>query len=128
MTSCLQTGDKTPVQFFKSTQEDFTKYINNKPLPKNPNLSLDKTISNDDYPIELALYSDGNFYYNLENLGDGHGTWTFKNGKVRLFSERRLFDMHIMIKALEEGALSVGIEFADRFGPQFLLMDKKNIE
>ena len=63
----------------------------------------------------------------LENLGDGTGTWTFKNGKLRLYAERRLFDMHILIKALEEEANKVAIEFSDRFGPRFLVMENKNM-
>ena len=125
--SCIPSGDKSDAKVCITKEEHFTKYVNQKSLPTSPNLSLDITISNDDYPIELALYSDGKFYYMLENLGDGNGTWTFKNGKVRLYAERRLFDMHILIKALEEEAKKVGIEFADRFGPQFLDMENKNM-
>lgn len=127
LSSCIPSGDKSEAKVFVTTEEHFTKYVNQKTLPASPNLSVDITISNDDYPIELALYSDGKFYYMLENLGDGNGTWTFKNGKVRLYAERRLFDMHILIKALEEEAAKVGIEFADRFGPQFLDMENKNM-
>jgi hypothetical protein len=118
---------KSKVKVFVTTEEHFTKYVNEKSLPTSPNLSVDITISNDDYPIELALYNDGTFYYMLENLGDGTGTWTFKNGKLRLYAERRLFDMHILIKALEEEANKVGIEFSDRFGPRFLVMENKNM-
>ena len=125
--SCVPGNDKSSLIAFETKEEDFVKYVNQKTLPTSPNLSLDKTIINNEYPIEIALYQDGKFYYNLPNLGDGNGTWTFRNGKIRLFAERRLFDMHIMIKALEEGANSVGIEFADRFGPQFLKMQNSNL-
>lgn len=128
MVSC-QSQDKSDLVVFETTKEDFNKYINFKVLPAEPNLSIDKTIVNNDYPIELALYNDGKFYYNLPTLadGDGSGTWVFKNGKLRLYAQRRLFDMHIMIKALEEGAGTVGIEFSDRFGPQFLKMENQNL-
>ncbi|MBT7609583.1 MAG: hypothetical protein HN576_07495 [Bacteriovoracaceae bacterium] len=125
--SCIPSEEKSEALAFTTSKEDFTKYVNQKTLPTTPNLSIDKTISNDEYPIEIALYNDGQFYYMLENLGDGNGTWEFKNGKIRLFAKRRLFDMHIIIKALKEQATSVGIEFADRFGPQFLNMENKNM-
>jgi hypothetical protein len=125
--SCIpQKHDKSDVVFFTTKNEDFDKYINQKAAPAEPNLTLDKTIINNDYPIEIALYSDKKWYYNLPTLGDGFGTWSYENGKIKLHAERVLFDMNIDIKATSEGANNVAIEFADRFGPKILKMDNQN--
>jgi len=125
--SCIpQKHEKSDVVFFTTKNEDFNKYINQKNTPELPNLTLDKTIINNDYPIEIALYRDKKWYYNLPNLGDGFGTWSYENGKIKLFAERILFDMHIDIKATNQGAENVAIEFADRFGPRILKMQNQN--
>ncbi|MCO4794935.1 MAG: hypothetical protein KC493_14555, partial [Bacteriovoracaceae bacterium] len=125
--SCIpKEHTKSEVTFFKTNQKDFNSYINQKIAPSSPNLSLDKSIINNDYPIEIALYNDKKWYYNLPNLGEGFGTWVYKDGLIKLFAERKLFDMHIEIKAIKKGAESVAIEFSDRFGPQFLKMDNTN--
>ena len=125
--SCIpQKHDKSDVVFFTTKNEDFAKYINQKAAPLEPNLTLDKSIINNDYPIEIALYSDNKWYYNLPTLGDGFGTWSYDNGMIKLHAERILFDMHIDIKATNEAANAVAIEFADRFGPRVLKMENQN--
>ncbi len=60
------------------------RYINQKALLEDPNLTLDKSIINSTYPIQLALYQDGRFYYDLPNLGDGTGTWRTEGGVLVL--------------------------------------------
>lgn len=41
---------------FDVNPAQFSKYINSKPMPDSPNLVLDKSIINNDYPKEIALY------------------------------------------------------------------------
>ncbi|TNE99288.1 MAG: hypothetical protein EP326_08420 [Deltaproteobacteria bacterium] len=125
--SCIpEKSEKSDVVFFTTKNEDFNQYINQKQTPERPNLTLDKSIINNDYPIEIALYQDGKWYYNLANLGDGFGTWSFRNGIIKLFAKRTLFDMHIDIKATSQGAADVAIQFSDRFGPKILKMENQN--
>ncbi len=125
--SCIpEKHEKSDVTFFTTKNEDFSKYVNQKKAPERPNLTLDKTIINNDYPIEIALYNDGKWYYNLPNLGDGFGTWSYKDGMIKLFAERILFDMHIDVKATSRQANDVAIEFSDRFGPKILKMENQN--
>ncbi|MCO4795534.1 MAG: hypothetical protein KC493_17575, partial [Bacteriovoracaceae bacterium] len=78
--SCGLKKEKGELIVFEKSKTDYDQFINQKPKPNQPNLSIDKKIVNNDYPIELALYNDGKFYYNLENLGEGEGTWKYDNG------------------------------------------------
>jgi hypothetical protein len=127
--SCGKNSDepKSELRFFQVKTDDFAKYINQKAAPTEPNLQEDKSIVNNDYPIEISLYKDGKWYYNLPNLDDGFGTWKYEGGTIKLFASRMLFDMHISIEAVEEGAKEVAIRFSDRFGPKVLAMEKSNI-
>jgi hypothetical protein len=115
-------------KFYSAKEESFSKFVNEKAKPKYPNMTLDKSIINNDYPIQLALYKDGQFYYDLPNLDDGKGTWSYENGQIVLRSKHRLFDMKINVKALDQDATNVGITFFDRHGFQELKMEKINLE
>lgn len=121
-------GGKKGEKFYPAKEESFSKFVNEKAMPRDPNLSIDKSIINRDYPIQLALYNDGKFYYDLPNLDDGSGTWSFDGGQIVLKSTHRLFNMRIDIRALDTEATNVGISFIDRHGPQTLRMEKEHIE
>lgn len=120
--------DKSELKLFEVKASDFNQIINDKPLPSDPNINQDKTILNRDYPIEIAIYNDGKWYYDLPNLDTGTGTWKYQDGKIKLFAKRPLFDMHIDVVATQEGAQAVAIKFADRFGPKVLNVEKINFE
>ena len=114
--------EKGDLVLFEKTQEDYTKFINDKPKPRNPNLSLDKVIVNDDYPVEIALYKDGRFYYHLENLGEGEGTYKYEDGDLKLYAEREILGVNIDMSytftiTKKDGSESV-LSFRDRFGRQ----------
>ncbi len=119
-------GSKT--KFYAAKEENYAKFINNKARPASPNLSIDKSIVNNDYPIQLALYKDYTFYYDLPNLDEGKGTWSYVNGQIVLKSRHRLFNMRIDIKALDENANNLAITFIDRHGPQTLKMENSRME
>lgn len=122
--SCGKKGEK----FYPAKEESFQKFVNAKDLPKDPNMNLDKSIINNDYPIQIALYRNKRFYYDLPNLDDGTGTWSFEGGQIVLKSKHRLFDMRLDVRALDPNAKNVAISFIDRHGPQTLRMEKSNIE
>lgn len=125
--SCGINQEKSELKYFKVKSQDFHKYINQKNMPTNPDLSADKAIINNEYPFEIALYQDGKWFYNLPNLDIGTGTWKFENGIIKLYAKRTLFDMHIDVEALSEEARAIAIKFSDRFGPQALEMTNINI-
>ncbi len=121
-------GQKGKTKFVAAKEENFARLINDKNMPSDPNMTLDKSIINNAYPIQLALYKDGKFYYDLPTLNDGTGTWTYNNGQITLKSKHRLFDMRIDVRALDEAANNLAITFIDRFGPHTLKMANENIE
>lgn len=124
---CGVNKEKSPVTFYPVKKESFAKYVNQKKISGTPNLSEDIHIINNDYPIEISLYKNGRWYYNLENLDDGEGTWKYNEGRLELFANRALFDIRIDIEGSSEGAPDVVIRFSDRFGPKTLKMEKVNI-
>lgn len=127
--SCNPSGDdKSELTLFEVQASDFDQVINDKSLPLVPDLTTDKTILNRDYPIEIAIYNDGKWFYDLPNLDTGIGTWEYKNGKIELFAKRDLFDMYIDVVATKEGGAEMAIKFADRFGPKTLKVEKINLE
>ncbi len=125
--SCGSKDSKTDLKFYPVKKENFQKYINQKPVTSDPNLLEDIHIINREYPIEISLYKDGRWYYNLDNLDDGFGTWEYKNGKIQLYAHRILFDMNIDIHGTSEGAPDVVIKFSDRHGQRTLPMEKRNL-
>ena len=123
----MSCGKQGSSKLFKVEESKLTKFVNQKDLPKDPNLTLDKSIVNNSYPIEIALYEDNRFYYNLPNLGDGKGTWKLNNGVIELKAKRTLFDMYIEIQGSDEASQNLTIQFTDRFGPNTLKMMNVNI-
>lgn len=125
LVSCGQNSSRN---LYKIPEETLPKFVNMKSLPADPNLTLDRSFVNNSYPIQLALYQDGRFYYDLPNLGDGRGTWKFNNGVLELRAKRTLFDMFIELKANETEAETLSVQFTDRFGPNTLRMTNINIQ
>ena len=92
-----------------------------------PNLSTDKTLINTEYPIEIALYEDHKFYYDLPDLGDGTGSWSYEDGHLILKASREIFDMKIDVHSLDTAGKEIAIHFIDRFGPNTLKMRSVNV-
>lgn len=122
LVSCGKGGN---AKLYKVEAGALTKFVNQNKISKP--ISTTKTIVNNDYPIEIALFNDGRFYYDLPNLGDGKGTWKLKDGVIELKAKRTLFDMYIEVKATDVEAKSLTIQFTDRFGPNTLKMMNNNI-
>ncbi len=123
----MSCGKQGKAKLYRLDDVAITKYVNQKSMPSDPNITVDKTLVNNSYPIEIALYKDGQFFYNLANLGDGKGTWKNSNGTLELKAKRTLFDMYIEVQAADETAQTLTIQFSDRFGPTTLKMMNVNI-
>jgi hypothetical protein len=117
-------GKGTKHSYVKVEKSKFLSLVNAKKISPKPNLSLDKTVFNNDYPIEIAFYEDKKFYYNLPRLGDGQGTWYYRNGHLELSAKRKIFDIYIEIHAQDDKAENLLITFTDRFGRKVLKADK----
>lgn len=120
-------GDKEAVSFFTVPAAAYTPFVNQKGLPKDVDLTSDITFLNRDYPIEIALYKNGEFFYDLPNLGTGRGTYKYEDGKIHLFAKRTLFNMNIEVIASNEEASEFVLRFRDRFGVRVLPTEKMNL-
>lgn len=118
-------GKSSGGKLYKVEAGALEKFVNQKAVSKPT--SETKTIVNNEYPIEIALFSDGRFYYDLPNLGDGRGRWTLNGGVIELKAKRTLFDMYIEVMANDPEGKTLSIQFTDRFGPNTLQMMNNNI-
>jgi hypothetical protein len=122
------TGKSSSADLYSAKEiESFSKFINAKKMPADPNLTIDKSIINNYYPIEIALYEDNRFYYHLANLGSGKGRWKYKDGKIELRAERKIFDMYIEVYGSDQNHNELAIQFSDRFGSKSLKMENQNL-
>jgi len=124
LSSC---GKEKKIPLYRGAETDYQKFVNQRNLSA-PNTNADKTIRNNDYPIEIALYNDHRFYYDLPNLGDGTGTWEFEDGKLHLKAKREIFDMEIDVQGRDPEIQNLAISFTDRFGSQTLEVTNENME
>ncbi len=126
----ISCGGKSGPKVHAVKEESFSKFVNNKNLVEmtDANLSIDKSIVNNDYPVQIALYKNKTFYYDLPNLSDGKGTWSYQNGHIVLKSKHRLFDMRIDLHSIDENGDKLAIKFIDRHGPQTLKMVNSFVE
>lgn len=124
--SCTGKSDSTDLHS-ASDAGAYSKFVNQKKMPASPNLTLDKTIINHKYPIEIALYKDGRFFYDLPNLGTGKGKWKYRDGKIELRASRKIFDMYIEVYGADASIENAAIQFTDRFGSNTLKMENKNL-
>lgn len=125
---CGTDDRRTELEFYPIGEQDFQKFVNKKALRSETDLAKDIHIVNNDYPFEISFYDDGTWYYNLENLGDGKGTWEYKGGRLELFAQRVLFDMYIEVESADDKGSALVIKFADRNGPKKLFMENRNLK
>jgi len=109
---------ENPFTHYKRQKIFFSKITND----SNKNQSKVRVLYNAEYPINLTLYNDASFKYELEVLGDGWGTWEYTNGFLALSAERKRFVMKMQIHSISEDSADVSLVFADRFGQKFLPM------
>lgn len=126
ISSCTGKSDSAKLYAAKEKQA-FSKFINNKDMPSDPNLTVDKSIINNDYPIEIAIYQNNRFFYNLANLGTGKGKWKYNDGKIELTAKRTIFDMYIEVYGSDQNLNKLAIQFSDRFGSKSLKMENQNL-
>ena len=84
----------------------------------------DTSIINPDYPIEIWLYENNKYYYDLPNLGSGVGTWSHSEGQLILNNDHLIESIGLTIdmdyQLFFNGEDKTYLEFSDRFGKQSL--------
>lgn len=79
------------------------------------------------YEGRFALYDNGQFYYDIHNLGDGVGNWTFENGALKLKAGRMFFDLIFTVSAASQEGTSTVVRFIDRNGAQRMDVQYQNM-
>lgn len=79
------------------------------------------------YEGRFALYDNGTFYYEINNLGDGTGDWVYSDGALRLKAGRIFFDMIFFVSAAQAQGTDTVVKFVDRNGPQRMSIQYQNM-
>jgi hypothetical protein len=124
VTVSCNTDNDGEVQFEQPTKLFLTSVVNNKARPAEQNLAQDIYLENAGYPLEIALYNDNSFYYNLPALGDGHGKWEEIKSGYQLISRRKLggaqIEMKYIIRQKNDSSQNLEVRFEDRKGLKIL--------
>ena len=80
----------------------------------------------EEYPMRFVLFDDGTFFYQVDRLGEGYGTWSFQEGGVKLYASRKLFDMSIYLGARFEQGDEIQVRFLDRRGFQSVVIEHRD--
>lgn len=68
------------------------------------------------YNMRYALFDNGKFFYEVNNLGSGYGDWQYSDGGVKMFAVRTFFDMDLHLSGKEQTGEAIVMRFTDRFG------------
>ena len=131
-------SDKGQLQYFKTSKTTFNKLVNKSTAQRGDvykDLSVQGTYRNKigmEYLVQMALYEDGHFKYDIEALGVGEGTWKYEDGIIKLSNYRYFHflgkekEMNYEIKAMDEEGKNFMIFFRDRLGFQSSPITIKN--
>lgn len=70
----------------------------------------------DEYPMRIALFDNNKFYYQVDRLGNGTGTWKYNDGGLELRAPRKYFVMEFYLSAAKPVGEDMIFRFLDRFG------------
>lgn len=79
------------------------------------------------YDGRFALYDNGQFYYDINHLGDGMGNWTFENGALKLKAGRMFFDLIFTVSGASTEGTNTVVRFIDRNGAQRMDIQYQNM-
>lgn len=79
------------------------------------------------YDGRFALYDNGQFYYDINHLGDGTGNWTFENGALKLKAGRMFFDLIFTVSGASQEGTNTVVRFIDRNGAQRMDIQYQNM-
>lgn len=83
-------------------------------------------VTSDVYNMRYALFDNGKFYYQVDKLGNGEGTWTYKEGFLKLHASRSFFDMNLNLVATEATGDGMALQFLDRHGLNHVKVEVKD--
>ncbi len=79
------------------------------------------------YDGRFALYENGQFFYEINHMGDGVGNWTFENGALKLSAQRMFFVMEFTVSGASAEGTNTVVRFRDRNGVQRMDIQYQNM-
>lgn len=124
---CSCNSDGEP-ETFKRSLDQYDQYISQKNAPSgSPDLENDTKISNSTYKMDLYLYKDGKFHYDMENdwgIIDGNGTWKYDGGSLKLLAKEAKYDLLMIVQTDNAEGSKISVQFRDREGRKKLNLIK----
>ncbi|MFN8789888.1 MAG: hypothetical protein ACK5Y2_00350 [Bdellovibrionales bacterium] len=72
--------------------------------------------TSEQYPLRLVLFKNGQFYYDIDELGTGYGDWVYQDGGLRMTAKRKFFDVNFYVSAASATGKDMIVKFYDRKG------------
>jgi hypothetical protein len=72
--------------------------------------------TNDVYRMRFALFDNGKVYYQIDNLGNGNGSWVYEDGALVVTATRPIFDMELTLSAAASDGNGTVFRYLDRHG------------
>ena len=69
-----------------------------------------------EFPMRFVLFDNKTFYYQVDRLGSGTGTWVYHDGGLELTANRPFFDLSFYLSAANGTGNQLVFRFLDRFG------------
>lgn len=69
-----------------------------------------------EFPMRFVLFDNKTFYYQVDRLGNGNGTWTYHDGGIEMVANRPFFDLSLYLSAANSEGNALVFRFLDRFG------------
>lgn len=134
LVSCIEGANQSHMLAERSVVElsAFQSIINQRDFQSEKDLihNEDVSIINADYPVEIWLYRNNKYYYDLPNLGSGIGEWSYKNGLLHLENIHHVktinFNIEMNYEVFYSKEKELKVFFNDRFGGNSLVLERKN--
>lgn len=117
--SCNSEQGSREYRFSEQLGGSYSSLINNKKIELRSNLDI--KLVNQAYPLHFQIYENKGFYYFLQGLDEGEGTWTIKDNILVLTAKTPMFDLIVNIEEVSIGVYQ--FKFIDRHGPQVLPLE-----
>ncbi len=72
--------------------------------------------SGSEFPMRFVLFDNNTFYYQVDRLGNGNGTWSHHEGGLEMLANRPIFDLKLYLSAANGKGDALVFRFLDRFG------------
>ena len=134
LVSCIEGANQSHMLAERSVVElsAFQSIINQRDFQNEKDIihNEDVSIINADYPVEIWLYRNNKYYYDLPNLGSGIGEWSYQNGLLHLENIHHVktinFNIEMNYEVFYSKEKELKVFFNDRFGGNSLLLEQKN--